>query len=289
MYFGRLPYTGAMQDSSTPAALIRALSSDHHIRFSVLDARPLWDGVRRGHPHLCAEACVALVELMSAALLLQTRTFFSERLQLLLRGSGRAKALVADSWPDGDIRGVLDVSEVAEGPWLLAPGTLQVMRSNPSGQPYIGNLELLEGSVQTQIEAYLAQSEQIPASVTLWCDPATGESGGLLVEPLPQCPPERLAALVHAIEGLEVVPLWERDAAFLCRWVNQGEGAELLATTEIRYRCKCSKAAVVDSLRGFDGAKLDELFFDGHPAQVRCDYCGVTYQITRDEIQAGHA
>jgi len=274
-----------MTDQTPPARIQRALTSDTRIRFAVLDARPLWNGVRLGHPHLEAEACAALVELLSAALLLQSRNFFSERLQLLLRTSGRAKALVADSWPDGGIRGALDLSStITEGPWIVAPGSFQVMRSNPSGQPYIGTLDMVDGPVQTQVEAYLQQSEQVQASLQLWCDPSTGDAGGILLEPLPQCPPERLARLVDAIEGLDVVPLWERDPEFLCRWFNQGDGAEILASTDIEYRCRCSKESLLGTLSSFGKDKVEEIFEGGDPVEVRCEYCGEAYLLRREEI-----
>ena len=183
-----------MNESIHQARVVKSLTRDRHIRLSSLDASPLWDGVRRGHPHLDPEACACLTELLSATALLQGRTVFEERLQLLVKGSGRAKAVVADSWPDGTIRGVLDLGSQDAGAWIAAPGVLQVMRSNAAGQPYIGNLELVEGGIQVQVEHYLQNSEQIQASLTLWCDPGTGEAGGLLVEPLPGCPPARLAA-----------------------------------------------------------------------------------------------
>jgi molecular chaperone Hsp33 len=274
-----------MSETLPGAQLVRALTADHHIRFTVMDAGPLWDGVRRGHPQLESWSCACLVELLAAALLLQSRTFFSERLQLMFRGSGKVKALVADSWPDGDIRGMLDLSEgKQDDPWILGPGFLRVMRSNPKGQPYVGTLELVEGGIQTQVEAYLLQSEQTQASVTLWCDPDTGEAGALFVEPMPDCPKERLDQVVQAIEGLEVVPNREREPEFLCRWINQGEGTEILSTMEIRYRCRCNKEALVAILQGFNCAKLDELFQSEGPAEVRCDYCGKTYLISRSEL-----
>ena len=218
-------YTRPMPDTpSHVARVVRGLTQDHHIRIAALDASPLWDGVRRGHPHLDGDACACLTELLSATALVQSRGHSAERLQLLLKGSGRAKAVVADSWPDGTIRGVLDVSEKRDGTWVLAPGILQVMRSNPDGKPYIGHLALVEGDVATQVEAYLLLSEQVQASLTLWCDPATGEAGGLMVEPLPHCPPERLARLVQAIEGLDVVPNWERTMDFLAGLGQSGQG-----------------------------------------------------------------
>ncbi|MBP1625531.1 MAG: putative chaperonin (heat shock protein 33) [Holophagaceae bacterium] len=274
-----------MTELAPSARVLRALTSDHLIRLAAIDASPLWDGVRRGHPGLEAEACASLVETLTSALLLQSRSFFSERLQILIKGSGRAKALVADSWPEGDIRGILDLSpDVLQGDWLLAPGLLSVMRSNPGGSPYNGNLELVEGPIATQIEAYLQQSEQAQASVTLWCDPATGEAGGLLVEPLPGCPRERLQALVHAIEGLEVVPHWERTPDFLVRWINQGEGAEILASTEVRYQCRCAKDSLVGTLAACSSERIEELFHGLDAVEVHCDYCGKAFQIQRSEL-----
>jgi molecular chaperone Hsp33 len=277
-----------MMESPSPAQVIRALSADKHIRLAALDARPLWDGVRRGHPHLEAEACACLTELLAATLLLQSRSIFVERLQLLVRGAGRAKTIVSDSWPDGMIRGVLDVSDIPEAPWLCAPGLLQVMRSDNKGKPYVGKLPLVEGGISTQIEAYLQQSEQIQASVTIWCDPATGEAGGLMVEPLPNCPPERMVQLIDAIEGLEVVPNWERDPEFLIRWVNQGQAATILSTHEIEYRCRCSKESLLATLGGFSKEKIEEIFTGGSPAEVRCDYCSNVFAIHREELMGVH-
>lgn len=266
------------------ARVLRALTGDHFVRMAVLDATPLWDGIRRAHPHLERDACACLTELMAAAALLQARTLFAERVQLLLKGAGRARAVVADSWPDGTIRGVLDLAENLKGPWVAAPGLMQVMRSNPAGQPYIGNLPLVVGTVATQVEAYLLHSEQIGASVTLWCDPATGEAGGLLVEPLPACPPERLARLVQAIEGLEVVPFWERTPDFLINWISQGEGAELFAASELFYRCRCSREALLATLAAFPEEQKIHIFDAGDPVEVRCDYCSEVYQISRAEL-----
>lgn len=285
-------YTGAMSESpdpllppATPVALVvRALTADHHVRIAALDASPLWDGLRRGHPHLEGDACACLTELLTGAALIQSRTLFAERLQLLLKGAGRAKAVVADAWPDGAIRGVLDPSEVPSGPWVKEPGILQVMRSNASGQPYIGHLPLVEGGIATQLEAYLQQSEQVEASVLLWCDPATGEAGGLMVEPMPACPPERLARLVQALEGLEVVPLWERTPEFLVHWINQGEGAEIFARTELAYRCRCSREALVATLGGFPETQKRELFEEQPTVEVRCDYCGTLYHVRREDV-----
>lgn len=278
-----------MPETAPTAQVVKSLTRDRHIRLSSLNATPLWDGVRRGHPHLEPEACACLTELLSATALLQSRTLFAERLQLLVKGTGRAKAVVADSWPDGTIRGVLDPGPAEAAPWIAGPGVFQVMRSNASGQPYVGHLPLVEGGIQVQVEHYLQQSEQIQASLTLWCDPGTGEAGGLLVEPLPDCPPERLGRLVQAIEGLEVVPLWERTPDFLAAWVSQGEGADDLVATEIFYRCRCTRDTLLETLRRFPEEQKAGLFAEPGPVEVRCDYCGTMYPVSREDLLPGGA
>jgi len=271
------------------ARVVKSLTRDLHIRLSSLDASPLWDGVRRGHPHLDPGACACLTELLCATALVQDRSLFAERLQLLLKGAGRARAVVADSWPDGTIRGVLDPGSAGAADWIAAPGIFQVMRSSPTGQPYIGRLDLVEGGIQAQVEHYLQDSEQVQASVTLWCDPATGEAGGLLVEPLPGCPPARLARLIQAIEGLEVVPLWERTPEFLANWIAQGEGSDQLTVTEIFYRCRCTRETLLETLRGFSAEQKAGLFVAPGPVEVRCDYCGTLFPITPEDLQRGGA
>jgi molecular chaperone Hsp33 len=278
-----------MTDEVPKGRVLKSLTRDRHIRLASLDASPLWDGVRRGHPHLDPEACACLTELLTATARLQGRTLFAERLQLLVKGSGRARAVVADCWPDGTIRGVLDLGKPEAEAWVEAPGVLQVMRSNATGQPYIGHLPLAVGGIQVQVEHYLQDSEQIQASLTLWCDPGTGEAGGLLVEPLPDCPPDRLARLVQAIEGLEVVPFWERTGDFLTSWVSQGQGVEEQVATEVFYRCRCTREALLETLRRFPTEQKEDLFKEPGPLEVRCDYCGTMYPVSRADLQMGEA
>ncbi len=278
-----------MTPATQPVRVLRAHTRDAQIRLSALDASPLWDGVRRSHPHLDPGACACLTELLCATALLQSRSLFAERLQMLIKGAGKARAVVADSWPDGTIRGVLDPGVLEAADWVEAPGVLQVMRSNATGQPYIGNLPLVEGGIQVQTEHYLQNSEQVQASVTLWCDPGTGEAGGLLVEPLPDCPPERLTRLIQAIDGLEVVPFWERTPEFLADWIAQGQGSDQVAVREVFYRCRCSRATLLDTLRGFSEEQKADLFVEPGPVEVRCDYCGQRYPIALEDLQRGDA
>jgi molecular chaperone Hsp33 len=274
-----------MENVHFSAQVVRALTADRQMRLSAMNASPLWDGARRGHPHLEAGACAMLVELLAAAALLQSRSLLAERMQLVLRSAGRAKAIVADSWPDGSIRGILDLNAESDGgPWIAFPGNFQVMRSNQNGPPYIGNIELIDGPISAQIEHYLQQSEQIQACAAIWCDPFSGEAGGLIVEPLPNCPAERLKRMLAALDGLEVSQPWERTPEFIVGWINQGEGAEILSSLDLEYRCRCSKQSLVDTLGAMPLDQRLEIFDGKNTIEPRCEYCGKPYPISLEEL-----
>jgi molecular chaperone Hsp33 len=103
---------------------------------------------------------------------------------------------------------------------------------------------------------------------------------------MPDCPPERLRSLVEAVEGLEVVPFWERTPEFLGTWVNQGPGIEVLSSSAMRYFCRCSRESLLAALAGFGKDKLAEMFQGDKPVQVRCDYCGKDYAISAADLAA---
>jgi len=84
-----------------------------------------------------------------------------------------------------------------------------------------------------------------------------------------------------------VVPYWERTAEFLASWVTQGEGTEEMAAADLFYRCRCTREALVETLRRFPEEQKADLFKDEEPLEVRCDYCSKLYPITREDLLTG--
>ena len=270
---------------SSSARVVRALTTDHHIRLAALDARPLWNGVRMGHPHLEAEACACLVELLAATLLCQSRGLFEERLQILVRGAGRAKVLVSDAWPDGMVRGMLDEAEGLQGPWVAAPGLLQVMRSGPKGEPYIGRLPLVEGGISPA-------DRGLPAA--FGADP--GEPHGL-VRPGHRRRGRPSGGTPAPVPPWSACRAWWRPSK-ASMWCPTGSGIRnscSAGSTRARRRPsspprRSNTAAGAARLRcwklsaAFQRAKLEEIFAEGRSAEVRCEYCGKAFAIHRQEV-----
>lgn len=266
------------------AKISRFMTADQWIKLDIVEMGPLWDRIRRHHPSYDATQAAVLAEGLMATLLLLGRSDFLQRVQLMIKSSGRIKNLITDAWPDGSIRGFCDAGSPQASLPLELPGSIQVMRSQPSGEPYMGLLPLVEGGIDKQLEAYFQQSEQIQTSVHLWCDPLTGLGGALKVEPLPLCPPTRLARLIQALEGLEVVPFEERTTEFLAAWINQGEGYQLLTSTDVRYACRCNRDDLVRIMRGFSSEEKQHLFETQDHTEVRCDYCAEVFIIRASDL-----
>ena len=74
---------------------------------------------------------------------------------------------MGDAWPDVSIRGFCDAAPNTSDAMLALPDNIQVVRSQPSGEPYRGRVSLLEGPLSKKLEAYFKQSEQIQASIHL--------------------------------------------------------------------------------------------------------------------------
>jgi molecular chaperone Hsp33 len=91
--------------------------------------------------------------------------------------------------------------------------------------------------------------------------------------------------MVAAIEGLEVTQLWERTPEFLVRWINQGDGAKVLSSLKIEYRCRCSKQSLIGILGAMPQDERMNVFADGGRAEVHCEYCGKSHEIALEELQ----
>jgi molecular chaperone Hsp33 len=266
------------------ARISRYLTSDQWIKVDIVEMGSLWDRIRRHHPSYEAHQSATLAQGLMATLLLLGRSDFLQRVQLMIKSSGGIRRIIGDAWPDGSLRGFCDLGSPEAPTPFESPGTIQVMRSQPSGEPYQGLLPLVEGDLGKQLEAYFQQSEQIQASVHLWCDPLTGLGGALKVEPLPLCPPSRLGRLIQALEGLDVVPFEERTTEFLMSWINQGEGGRLLTSTSAHYACRCNRDELVRILRGFSQDEKEHLFATQNSTEIRCDYCAEVYMIRASEL-----
>lgn len=150
---------------------------------------------------LSATASAALGRLLTAASVMGAMQKQEHAtLTLRINGGGPIGTVTAISDSHGNVRGCVDNPNVDVplkpngkldvSAAVGADGRLGVIRSYGTGEPYMGQVELVSGEIAEDITNYYAVSEQIPTVCALGVlvDPNTNGvllAGGLLIQVLP--------------------------------------------------------------------------------------------------------
>ena len=185
--------------------------------------------------------------------------------------------------------GKLDV-----GGYVGRNGKLTVVRDLSLKEPYVGMCHLVSGEVAEDFAEYFTASEQQPSLVYLGVrlEPLSGQvlgAGGLLIQPLPDCPAEHVD---YVMTKAEAIPhLTER--------LSEGEGlrdvvlslfpeGDVSFTEELHpaYRCDCSRERMERALMSLGRAELREIIEEDGQAELSCHFCNSRYTFTKAELLA---
>jgi molecular chaperone Hsp33 len=183
--------------------------------------------------------------------------------------------------------GKLDV-----GATVGTEGTLTVIRDLQMKEPYIGSTQLVSGEIGDDVTAYFANSEQTPTACALGVlvdrDQRVKVAGGYLLQLLPGAPEETIDALEAGI----------RRAGAVTSMLEQGMtpedilgqvcgdlGVVFMETTEVSYKCYCSRERVTGALISLGRNELIEIMDEGKAFPVSCQFCDTVYSFTPDDIR----
>lgn len=291
-------------------------TKDHLTKATAEDVRVFaavtTDLVREGSKrHDCYPvAAAALGRTMTGALLFAANLKNKEAVTIKINGSGSLGSIVADAVPEGFVRGYV------ENPHVDLPARLKPTESNPHGKidvaggvgrngfvtvtrftglkkPVTGSAEIISGEIAEDLTNYLATSEQTPSSVGLGVlvgkDLDIIAAGGFLIQPLPNASEETISKLEKNLESIDPVSTMVEnglDAEGIIRKLLDGfDSINILSTTDLAFRCHCSKRRIEDTLMTLTEKDLNDLVEDGH-AEVVCHFCGKKYQFSKEELVA---
>ena len=221
---------------------------------------------------------------------------------LQIKGDGPIGTIVCVSDPIGNVRGYVyepRVPLVEKHPGKLdvgatvGNGTLTVIRDLQMKEPYVGSVELVSGEIGDDVTAYFAQSEQTPTACALGVlvdrDMSVKVAGGYLIQLLPGAPDEVIDVLEAGIQRAGAVTAMleqgmtpEDILGAVC-----GElGVLFMETTEVSYKCYCSRERVTDALISLGRKELTEIMEEGKPFPVECQFCDEQYVFTPEQIGA---
>lgn len=295
--------------------IVRALIGDGIARIVAVVATGVAREAARRHD-AAAAASVAMGRAAVAGLLLATLTKDDERVTLQILGDGPLGTLTVDAGSAGTARVFIahpDVSyPVGEPPSLARAigraGIVNVIRDVGPGRDFSGQTPLVDGEIDTDVEHYLRQSEQIDSALV--CETRLDEGGlvrvavGVLVQALPHSEGARyvaearrrirggaLAALVSQA-GLDDASEAVSPAGLMGAVL--GDDIDKLrplgGDLPLRFHCPCSRERAASTLALLGEADLLALIREEGEANVTCQFCRARYDFTDaglEEIRHG--
>ena len=220
---------------------------------------------------------------------------------LQIRGGGPIGTITVVSDPVGNVRGCVTEPRVPlvekfpgkldVGATVGRDGTITVIRDLQMKEPYIGSTELISGEIGDDVTAYFAQSEQTPTACALGVlvdtDCTVKVAGGYLVQLLPGAPDETIDALERGIQRAgAVTPMLEAGLTpeDILGQVCGELGVVFMETTEVSYKCYCTRDRVEGALISLGRKELEEIRAEGKPFPVECQFCDTVYEFTPADL-----
>ncbi len=220
---------------------------------------------------------------------------------LQIRGGGPIGTITVVSDSIGNVRGCVTEPKVElvekfpgkldVGATVGTDGTLTVIRDLQMKEPYVGSTALVSGEIGDDVTAYFVRSEQTPTACALGVlvdrDLSVKVAGGYLVQLLPGAPDEVIDALENGIQRAGAVTTMLEQGMTPEDILGQvcGElGVVFMETTEVEYKCYCSRDRVTAALISLGREELQEIRNEGKAFPVECQFCDTIYQFTPEEI-----
>ena len=283
--------------------LVRGMTMDGFVKVVAIRSTEL---VRRGAQiqGSTANATAAFGRALTAASMMgNMQKVDNGSMTLQIKGGGPIGTIVCVSDAVGNVRGYVTnpvVPLVEKYPGKLdvgatvgTAGTLTVIRDLQMKEPYIGSTELVSGEIGDDVTAYFARSEQVPTACALGVlvdrQQQVQVAGGYLIQLLPGAPEELVDKLEAGIQRAGAVTAMLEQGMTpedILGAVCGDLGVVFLETTEVSYKCYCSRERVTAALISLGREELTQIMEEGKPFPVECQFCDTVYEFTPKDIEA---
>ena len=281
--------------------LVRGMTMDGFVKIVAIRSTEI---VRRGAQihNTTPNATAAFGRALTAASMMgNMQKVEGGSMTLQIKGGGPIGTIVCVSDPVGNVRGYVyepNVPLVEKFPGKLdvgatvgTDGTLTVIRDLQMKEPYVGSIPLVSGEIGDDVTAYFVQSEQTPTACALGVlvdkDCSVKVSGGYLLQLLPGAPDEVIDKLEEGIRRAgSVTAMLEAGLTpeDILGQVCGDLGAVFMETTEVEYKCYCSRDRVTAALISLGRKELEEIRAEGKTFPVECQFCDTLYEFTPEDI-----
>ena len=283
--------------------LVRGMSMDGFVKVVAIRSTEM---VRRGAQihGTTPNATAAFGRALTAASMMGNMQKVEDgSMTMQIKGGGPIGSMTVVSDSVGNVRGFVTEPKVPlvekypgkldVGSTVGVNGTLTIIRDLQMKEPYIGSVELVSGEIGDDVTAYFAQSEQTPTACALGVlvdtDCSVKVAGGYLIQLLPGAPDEVIDALEAGIKRAGAVTKMLEDGMTpedILGQVCGTLGVVFMETTEVGYKCYCTRERVESALVSLGHKELQEIADEGEEFPVECQFCDTIYKFTPADIMA---
>lgn len=238
---------------------------------------------------------LAMGRALPGAALLASTLKHGQRLALRFEGNGPMQRLIVEADWDGALRATVAVPEAMADtvPGLLGrAGFLTVTKDLGLKDPYSGMVQLYTSEIAEDLAYYLTESEQIPSAVglgaTLTDEGRIEVSGGFLIQSLPpsdEAAVEQIMATIATLPPLTTLLKEGKTPQELLELLLAGVEYHPLESTDLFFRCGCSKEKVEKALIAIGRPELERLIAEQGEADVTCEFCRQQYRLEKAELE----
>lgn len=273
-------------------ALRRFMFEDFPVRGEIVRLEQSWQAVLEREAYPPAVRAV-LGEALAACVLLASTLKFDGLLTLQIQGDGDLHLLVAQCGSDLSVRGLAKWKgadprgSLAE---LTGGGRLAItIERRKDRERYQGIVLADTDTLAGCLEAYFAQSEQLPTRIWLAADGAA--AAGMLLQQLPARGTgpaadtdgwQRAGMLADTLSAGELLIL---EAGELLRRLFHAEDLRLADQRPVAFRCSCTRQRVETALRLLGRAELEGLLATEGQIEVRCEFCNKAYELDTVDVE----
>lgn len=232
-----------------------------------------------------------LAELVAATSLLTATLKFEGDIAVQIQGDGPVRFAAVNGTDQQQFRAVVRMQAEITGSSfrdLIGEGYLLVTITPKQGERYQGIIPLSGDSLTTTLEAYFAQSEQLPTRLYLYTDlqPEHCRAAGFMLQVLPveqQKAKADFDDLVMLSDTLTQAEIFDLPAEQLLYRLFHQEQVELFSPQQVSFVCGCSREKCSSAIVSLGRDVINEHIAEGK-LDISCEYCNKTYHFSPDDL-----
>ena len=280
--------------------IIRGITKNKFVRFFAVDSTETTKFASQIH-NLSGTTSVIMGRLLSAGLMMAFDMKSStDLITLKLQSEGPIGGALVTANNIGEIKGYFNnpqiklssnSEKIINVKTAIGKGFITIIKDLGLKNPYIGNVELIYGTIARDLTHYFVKSEQIPSSVSLGVLTDEGkvrQSGGFIIQLMPDAPEEVISKIETNLNKFphltDVMDMGYEIEEIMNDFILKGLQPEIKKTIPAKFKCDCSFDKFEKGLQLLDKEELEEMIDNNEEIVINCHFCNKNYSFGEKKI-----